>query len=321
MISCIILGMIILEFEKQIFELESKIRELQHLNSPDLNVSDEVRRLKQKLHQSLLDVYERLTPWQEVQIARHPERPQSTDYIKALITDFTPLAGDRNFAEDTAIIAGIGRFRSRSIAIIAHNKGKDTDERIRNHFGMPMPEGYRKAARIMDLANKFSLPILTLIDTAGAFPGIQAEERGQSQAIAACIEKGFSINVPIISVIIGEGGSGGAIAIGVADVVLMLEHAVYSVISPEGCASILWKSADKAEAAASALKLTSHDLLRLNVIDKILPEPVGAAHRDPEEMIETLGKELDRQFSKIGNITKPLQHRKDKFLNIGRIKC
>lgn len=311
--------MIILDFERQIFELESKIGELQHLNSPDLNVSEEVKRLQQKLNKMLLDVYGKLTPWQKVQVARHTERPQTMDYVKGFITDFTPLCGDRNFGDDPAILAGIGRFNGEPIAILGHNKGHETAERVKNHFGMPMPEGYRKAQRIMELADRFSLPLVTFIDTTGAFPGIEAEERGQAQAIASCIEKSFEVNIPIISIVIGEGGSGGAIAIGVANYLLMLEHAVYSVISPEGCASILWKSPDEASTAAEVLKLTAKDMLKFGVIDEIVNEPVGAAHRNASQMITFLSDSLSKALSKVKNIVDPKKHRNEKFLNMGRI--
>lgn len=311
--------MIVLDFERKIFELESKIKELQLLSSPDINVSEEVKNLQKKLQKTLQDVYSKLTPWEKVQIARHPERPQSIDYIDALITNFIPLAGDRKFGEDSSIIAGIGQFNGESVAIIGHNKGKETEERIKNNFGMPMPEGYRKAERIMSLADSFSLPIITFIDTSGAFPGIQAEERGQAEAIASCIEKSFNLSVPMISIIIGEGGSGGAIAIGVANIVLMLEYAVYSVISPEGCASILWKSSDEAVAAAEVLKLTAQDLLKMSVIDGIIKEPIGAAHRNKSEIIKSVGNELSKQLIKAKTITNPKEHREEKFLQIGRI--
>lgn len=310
--------MIVLDFERKIFELESKIKELQLLSSPDINVSEEVKTLQKKLQKTIQDVYSKLTPWEKVQIARHPERPQSIDYIDALITNFIPLAGDRKFGEDSSIIAGIGQFNGESVAIIGHNKGKETEERIKNNFGMPMPEGYRKAERIMSLADSFSLPIITFIDTSGAFPGIQAEERGQAEAIASCIEKSFNLSVPMISIIIGEGGSGGAIAIGVANIVLMLEYAVYSVISPEGCASILWKSSDEAVAAAEVLKLTAQDLLKMSVIDGIIKEPIGAAHRNKSEIIKSVGNELSKQLIKAKTITNPREHREEKFLSMGR---
>jgi acetyl-CoA carboxylase carboxyl transferase subunit alpha len=250
-----------LDFEKPIAELEDKIEELRHLsNSAELNIADEVSRLEAKLDRQLNQVYARLTPWQKVQIARHPDRPHGADFIKGLITDFTPLAGDRAFAEDHAIIGGIGRFREHSVMAIAHEKGADTESRMKHNFGMARPEGYRKARRLMELADHFRLPVLSFVDTAGAYPGIDAEARGQAEAIARAIETCLKIEVPLVATIIGEGGSGGAIALAAGNRVLMLEHAVYSVISPEGCASILWRVADKAQEAAEALKLTAQDL-------------------------------------------------------------
>lgn len=310
--------MIILDFEKKIFELESKIKELQHLNSADIDVSSEVKKLHQKLEKSLTEIYLNLSPWEKVQIARHPDRPQTIDYIKALFTDFIPLSGDRTFGEDSAIISGICKFNGISVAVIGHNKGKETTDRIKNHFGMPMPEGYRKAKRIMKLADKFSMPIITFIDTSGAFPGIEAEERGQAEAIASCIEESFNVSAPIISVIIGEGGSGGAIALGVANTVMMLEHSVYSVISPEGCASILWKSSEEIKTAANVLKITAKDLLELNIIDTIIPEPIGAAHRDPNQAIEITGKTIFNELEKLKKIIDLKKHREERFLKIGR---
>lgn len=310
--------MIILDFEKKIFELESKIKELQHLNSADIDVSSEVKKLHQKLEKSLTEIYLNLSPWEKVQIARHPDRPQTIDYIKALFTDFIPLSGDRTFGEDSAILSGICKFNGISVAVIGHNKGKETSDRIKNHFGMPMPEGYRKAKRIMKLADKFSMPIITFIDTSGAFPGIEAEERGQAEAIASCIEESFNVSTPIISVIIGEGGSGGAIALGVANTVMMLEHSVYSVISPEGCASILWKSSEEIKTAANVLKITAKDLLELNIIDTIIPEPIGAAHRDPNQAIEITGKTIFNELEKLKKIIDLKKHREERFLKIGR---
>lgn len=309
--------MIVLEFEKRIFEIESKIKELRHLNSNNLNVSDEVKKLEQKLEKALKELYKSLSPWEKVQIARHPERPQCIDYVNKIVTDFFPLAGDRQFGEDSAILAGIGRINGEPVVIIGHNKGKEAEERVSNHFGMPMPEGYRKAIRILELADKFSLPVITFIDTPGAFPGIEAEERGQAQAIAASIEKSFNVNVPIISVVIGEGGSGGAIAIGVSDVVLMLENSIYSVISPEGCAAILWKSSDQAQAAANVLKLTAEDLLKMGIIDEIITEPIGGAHRMPDQMITSLQSVIAKYLSKLKNANNLAKHRKSKFLKIG----
>ena len=282
-----------LDFEKPIAELEDKIEELRHLsNSAELNIADEVARLETKLDRQLHQVYARLTPWQKVQIARHPDRPHGMDFINGLITEFTPLAGDRAFAEDRAIVGGIGRFRDIAVMVIAHEKGADTESRVTRNFGMARPEGYRKARRLMRLAERFQLPVLTLVDTAGAYPGVDAEARGQSEAIARAIETALDIRVPVIAAIIGEGGSGGAIALAAGNAVLMLEHAIYTVISPEGCASILWRDSGHAQEAAEALQLTAQDLLRLGVIDRIVPEPLGGAHRLPQEAIAALGDAL-----------------------------
>ena len=292
-----------LEFEKPIAELEGKINELRHLSDGDgINIVEEVSRLQEKLDRLLGETYEKLTPWQKILVARHPDRPHFTDYVATLIDDFTPLAGDRAFADDKAVIGGLGRFNGRSVVVIGHQKGSDTDERVAHNFGMARPEGYRKATRLMKLADRFALPVITLIDTPGAYPGIGAEERGQAEAIARSIETCLGLRVPLVSVVIGEGGSGGAIAIAVANVVMMLEHAVYSVISPEGCASILWRDADKAEDAANALKLTAQDLDGLGVINRIVPEPVGGAHRDPRAMIATLGEALEQTFVELDQV-------------------
>src|SRR5471030_1960701 len=271
-----------LDFEKPIAELEAKIEELRHVGDQGtLNIADEVSRLEAKTDRLLRQTYAKLTPWQKVLVARHPARPHGLDYIGRLIDDFTPLAGDRAFAVDRAIIGGLGRFRGRSVVVIGHEKGDDTDARVRHNFGMARPEGYRKARRLMELAERFGLPVLTLVDTAGAYPGIDAEARGQAEAIARAIDNCLKLRVPLVSTVIGEGGSGGAIALAAGNVVLMLEHAIYSVISPEGCSSILWRSAENTQDAAEALRLTAHDLLRLGVIDAIVPEPLGGAHRGP----------------------------------------
>jgi acetyl-CoA carboxylase carboxyl transferase subunit alpha len=310
-----------LDFEKPIAELEAKIEELRHLSgSGDINIAEEVSRLQAKADRLLEQTYSRLTPWQKVLVARHPDRPHFSDYIAALVTDFTPLAGDRAFAEDRAIIGGLGRFRGRSAVVIGHEKGADTDNRMRHNFGMARPEGYRKAARLMQLADRFNLPVITIVDTAGAYPGIGAEERGQAKAIAQAVDTCLSIQVPLVSVIIGEGGSGGAIALAAANTVLMLEHAIYSVISPEGCASILWRTSDQAQTAAEALKMTAQDLLELGVIDGIVPEPVGGAHRRPQETVSAIGDALERALREL----LPLQRgelialRREKFLEMGR---
>jgi acetyl-CoA carboxylase carboxyl transferase subunit alpha len=279
-----------LDFERPIGELEGKIDELRHLSSDSgLNIAEEVARLETQAERLLRQTYARLTAWQKVQVARHPERPHCLDYIGGLISDFVPLAGDRTFAEDAAIVGGIGRFRGQSVMIVGTEKGADTDTRIKHNFGMARPEGYRKARRLMRLAERFGLPVLSMIDTAGAYPGVDAEARGQSEAIARAIETCLDLRVPLVAAIIGEGGSGGAIAIAAGNTVLMLEHAVYSVISPEGCASILWRDAGHAQEAAEALRLTAQDLLRLGVVDHVVAEPLGGAHRLPQQAIAALG--------------------------------
>ena len=309
-----------LEFEKPIAELEGKIRELRHLSDGDgVNIIDEISRLQEKLDRLLRQTYGKLTPWQKILVARHPERPHCSDYVAALIDDFTPLAGDRAFADDKAVVGGLGRFRGRSVMIIGNEKGADTEGRVAHNFGMARPEGYRKAIRLMKLADRFSLPVITLVDTPGAYPGVGAEERGQAEAIARSMETCLSLKVPLIGVIIGEGGSGGAIALAVANAVLMLEHAVYSVISPEGCASILWRDADKAEDAANALKLTAQDLDELAVINRIVDEPMGGAHRDPQAAIAALGNVLEATLADLETIPADeiKSRRRDAFLAMG----
>jgi acetyl-CoA carboxylase carboxyl transferase subunit alpha len=282
-----------LDFERPIAELEGKIEELRHLSADSgLNIAEEVGRLEAQAGRLLRQSYARLNSWQKVLVARHPERPHCLDYIAGLISEFVPLAGDRAFAEDPAIVGGIGRFHGRSVMVIGTEKGADTESRVTRNFGMARPEGYRKARRLMRLAERFELPVLTLVDTAGAYPGVDAEARGQSEAIARAIETALDIRVPVIAAIIGEGGSGGAIALAAGNAVLMLEHAIYTVISPEGCASILWRDAAHAQEAAEALQLTAQDLLRLGVIDRIVPEPLGGAHRLPQEAIAALGDAL-----------------------------
>jgi acetyl-CoA carboxylase carboxyl transferase subunit alpha len=289
-----------LDFEKQIAALEGKIAELQHLaNGGDLNISSEITKLQQKAVKLLKQTYGGLTAWQKVLVARHPQRPHFQDYVAALIKNFIPLAGDRTFGEDQAIIGGIGRFRGRSVVILGHEKGADTESRLKHSFGMAKPEGYRKAIRLMKLAQQFNLPLVSLVDTAGAFPGVEAEDRGQSEAIARTIEKGLNLIVPFISVVIGEGGSGGAIALATSNTIMMLEHSIYSVISPEGCASILWRDPLKKEEAAEAQKLTAQDLLKLKVIDHIIPEPLGAAHRDKQKTIETVGDYIEESLESL----------------------
>jgi len=311
----------VLDFEKPIAELEGKIEELRRLtDSGDVNVADEVGRLQVKVDKLLRATYAKLTPWQKTQVARHPDRPHALEYINALITDFTPLAGDRCFGEDQAIVGGLGRFRGSSVMVIGNEKGNDTQSRLARNFGMAKPEGYRKARRLMEMADHFGVPILTLVDTAGAYPGVDAEARGQAEAIARSIEASLNVRVPLVSVVIGEGGSGGAIALAAGNTVMMLEHSIYSVISPEGCASILWRSGDAAKDAATALKLTAQDLQQLKVIDQIVPEPLGGAHRNREQTMRTVSMALD---SALGDLS-PLEggvlraRRREKFLEMGR---
>ncbi|EGY01381.1 MULTISPECIES: acetyl-CoA carboxylase carboxyltransferase subunit alpha [Nitrospirillum] len=310
-----------LEFEKPIAELEGKIDELRHLSDGGgLNIADEVRKLEDKVDKLLRSTYAKLTPAQKVQVARHPNRPHCLDYINALITDFTPLAGDRVFGEDRAIVGGLGRFRGRSVVVIGQEKGHDTDTRIRHNFGSAKPEGYRKSQRLLELASRFNLPVITLVDTAGAYPGVGAEERGQAEAIAKSIETCLRARVPIVSAVIGEGGSGGAIAIATADRVLMLEHSIYSVISPEGCSGILWRSNTNAADAAAALRLTAQDLKELGVIDRIVMEPIGGAHRRREETILALGNAIDDSLDSMrgqdgGTL---IARRREKYLSMGQ---
>jgi acetyl-CoA carboxylase carboxyl transferase subunit alpha len=309
-----------LDFERPIGELEGKIEELRHLStSRELNIADEVGRLESTAAQLLRQTYSRLTPWQKVLVARHPERPHAGDYIDSLITEFVPLAGDRAFAEDRAIIGGLGRFRGNSVVVLGTEKGGDTETRLARNFGMARPEGYRKARRLMRLADRFGLPVLTFVDTAGAYPGIEAEARGQAEAIARAIETCLDIKVPLVAAVIGEGGSGGAIALAVGNAVLMLEHAVYSVISPEGCASILWRDGEHAREAAEALRLTAQDLLRLGVIDRIVPEPLGGAHRLPKQAIDGLGQAIDEALQPLLRLdgAKLRAQRREKFLAMG----
>jgi len=309
-----------LDFERPIAELEGKIEELRHLSTTgELNIADEVGRLENSANRLLRQTYSRLTPWQKVQVARHPERPHCLDYIGGLIAEFVPLAGDRAFAEDPAIVGGIGRFRGRSVLVLGTEKGADTESRLKHNFGMARPEGYRKAQRLLRLADRFELPVLTFVDTAGAYPGIDAEARGQAEAIARAIETCLDIKVPLVAAIIGEGGSGGAIALAAGNTVLMLEHAIYSVISPEGCASILWRNGEHAQDAAEALRLTAQDLQRLGVVDRIVPEPLGGAQRAPKEAVDQLGEALDealRPLLALDGVTLRLQ-RREKLLAMG----
>jgi acetyl-CoA carboxylase carboxyl transferase subunit alpha len=311
----------VLDFEKPVAELEAKIEELRHLSDGGrVNIADEVGRLQDKVERLLRHIYGKLTPAQKVLVARHPERPHGLDYIREIVTDFTPLAGDRAFGEDQAIIGGLGRLNGRACVIIAQERGHDTDSRIKHNFGMAKPEGYRKAQRLMRLAEQFDLPIISLVDTAGAFPGVDAEARGQAEAIARSIETCLSVAVPLVACVIGEGGSGGAIAIAAGDRVLMLEHAIYSVISPEGCASILWRDSSHAGEAAAALRLTAQDLLQLGIIDRVIAEPLGGAHREPSEAMKAVRDVLDQSFAELAKIDGRtlLKQRQAKYLEIGR---
>jgi acetyl-CoA carboxylase carboxyl transferase subunit alpha len=312
-----------LDFEKPIAELEGKIKELRHVSASgeEINIADEIGRLQNKVEKLLQNTYSKLTPWQKTLVARHPERPHTLDYIENLIEDFTPLAGDRLYGEDCAIVGGLGRFQGHSVVVMGHEKGHTTQTRVKHNFGSARPEGYRKAQRLMDLAERFNLPIITFVDTAGAFPGADAEERGQSEAIARSIEKCLQVKVPFTSLIIGEGGSGGAIAIACGNDVFMLEHSIYSVISPEGCASILWRSNDYTESAADALNITAQDLHRLGVIDDIITEPLGGAHRSHDNTFASvrsiLEKSIQEQLKHDGGVLKA--KRREKFLAMGRL--
>jgi len=311
-----------LDFEKPIAELEGKIAELRHLSDTDgLNIAEEVSRLQSRVDKDLRSAYAKLTPWQKTLVARHPDRPHAVDYIRALIEDFMPLAGDRLYGEDAAVIGGLGRFKGRSVVVIGLEKGRDTETRLKHNFGMARPEGYRKARRLMELADKFGIPIITFVDTAGAYPGVGAEERGQAEAIARSIQTCLDVRVPLIAVIIGEGGSGGAIALATGNVVLMLEHAIYSVISPEGCASILWRDGEQSKTAAEALKVTAQDLEKLGVIDGIIPEPVGGAHRSPEAVFTAVRDIIDTHLSQLVRIdaAQLRTRRRDKFVQMGRL--
>ncbi len=310
-----------LDFEKPLAEIEGKAEELRAMarQNEEMDVEKEAENLDLKAQEILVDLYKNLTPWRKCQIARHPERPHCKDYIKALFSEFVPLAGDRNFADDQAVIGGLARFGDKPVVVIGHEKGSDTKSRIERNFGMARPEGYRKAIRLMDLADKFGLPVITLVDTPGAYPGKGAEERGQSEAITRSTEKCLQIGVPLISVIIGEGGSGGAVAFATANKVAMLEHSVYSVISPEGCASILWKDAEKMREAAEALRLTADDLYSLGISDQIISEPVGGAHRDPEQAIDAVKSAIASMLSSLKS-KKPkdlISERRKKFLKLG----
>jgi acetyl-CoA carboxylase carboxyl transferase subunit alpha len=311
-----------LDFESSVAELEGKIAELRALAAadPKVAISDEVKSLEKKTAKTLADLYQSLSPWQKTQVARHPERPHALDYIKALTTDYTPMAGDRKFAEDYAIVGGLGRFRGQPIMVIGQEKGSDTQSRLKHNFGMARPEGYRKAVRLMETAEKFGLPVVTFVDTAGAYPGIDAEARGQAEAIARSTDCCLGLGVPVLSVIIGEGGSGGAIAIATGNSVMMLEHAIYSVISPEGAASILWRDAARARDAAAALKMTAQDLKKFGVIDEIIPEPPGGAQRHPAKTISNVDEAVARSLRAFAGVSRDVlrTQRREKFLGIGR---
>jgi acetyl-CoA carboxylase carboxyl transferase subunit alpha len=312
-----------LDFEKPIAELENKIEELRRMTSPpcELNIADEVAKLSGKADSQLRALYAKLTPWQKTLVARHAERPKAARVIATLITEFVPLAGDRAFADDAAIIGGLGKFRGTPVMVIGTEQGTDTESRIKHNFGMAKPEGYRKARRLMELAGRFGLPILTFVDTKGAYPGIDAEARGQAEAIARGIEACLSAPVPLVATIIGEGGSGGAIALAAGNHVLMLEHAIYSVISPEGCASILWRDSTQAPLAAEAMRITAQDLKRLGLIDDIVPEPIGGAHRDPETAMAVLGDAIAQALAPLKGMTPESlkNRRREKFLAMGRL--
>ncbi|ABA03659.1 acetyl-CoA carboxylase carboxyltransferase subunit alpha [Nitrobacter winogradskyi Nb-255] len=309
-----------LDFEKPVAELDSKIDELRALAASGSDISEEISSIEEKAAQALKDLYANLTPWQKTQVARHPQRPHFSDFVKGLITEFTPLAGDRKFGEDEALIGGFGRFRGESICVIGQEKGATTESRLKHNFGMARPEGYRKAVRLMDMADRFDIPVLSLVDSAGAYPGIGAEERGQAEAIARSTDACLSLGVANIAVIIGEGGSGGAIAIATANRVLMLEHAIYSVISPEAASSILWRDSSKAQEAATNMKITAQDLLRFGVIDAILKEPAGGAHRDPAAVIALTGDAIAGALNDLRNLDRDSlrQQRRQKFIDIGR---
>lgn len=311
-----------LDFEKPIAELESKIMELREISDDDAEVSldAEVSKLETKASDNLKKIYENLSPWQKTQVARHPDRPHFSDYINELIDDFTPMAGDRKFGEDHAIIGGLGRFEGQSVMVIGHEKGNTTESRLKHNFGMARPEGYRKAVRLMELADKFDIPVITLIDTAGAYPGIGAEERGQSEAIARSTDCCLGLGVPLVALIIGEGGSGGAVAIASANKVLMLEHSIYTVASPEASASILWRDSAKARDAATAMKITAQDLMVFGVIDGIITEPVGGAHRGTKETIQAAGRAISQALKVLGEMDREAvrAQRHEKFLSIGK---
>lgn len=311
-----------LDFEKNIAEIDERIEGLRHVTGggDDFDLAEEISGLEKKLEKILEQTYDKLTPWQKTQVARHPKRPHCLDYIGGLITDFQLLAGDRLFGEDEAIVGGVGRFRGRSVVVIGQEKGNDIETRLKHNFGMAKPEGYRKAVRLMELADRFNMPVLTFVDTAGAYPGVEGEERGQAEAIASCIDACFALRVPLIATVIGEGGSGGAIAIATANRILMLEHSIYSVISPEGCASILWRDGQEAQKAAEALRLTAQDLRQMGIIDEIIPEPKGGAHRNPTEAVLKTGDAVAGCLAAFDGVDrdKIREDRADKFLKMTR---
>ncbi|HXX26389.1 MAG TPA: acetyl-CoA carboxylase carboxyltransferase subunit alpha [Pseudolabrys sp.] len=311
-----------LDFEKPVAELEAKVEELRALGATgdSVAIGEEVGRLETKAAEALKELYAELSPWQKTQVARHPERPHAVDYIGQLITDFVPLAGDRKFGDDEAIVGGFGRFQGDSVCVLGHEKGSDTESRLKHNFGMARPEGYRKAVRLMEMADHFGIPVISLVDTAGAYPGIGAEERGQAEAIARSTETCLGLSTPNVALIVGEGGSGGAIAIATANRVLMLEHAIYSVISPEGAASILWRDTAKAQEAATSMKITAQDMVRFGVIDGIIPEPTGGAHRDPRAAIASAGEAIGKALSELKALSRDAvrKQRRDKFLAMGR---
>jgi acetyl-CoA carboxylase carboxyl transferase subunit alpha len=311
-----------LDFEKPVAELETKVEELRALASKGdgVSIGEELSKLEAKAAKALADLYANLTPWQKIQVARHPQRPHFSDYVRLLFTEFTPLAGDRAFGEDAAVVGGFARFKGQPVCLIGQEKGWDTDSRLKHNFGMARPEGYRKAVRLMELADRFDLPVISLVDTAGAFPGIDAEERGQAEAIARSTDMSLSLGVPNVAVVLGEGGSGGAVAIASCNKVLMLEHAVYTVASPEASASILWRDATKAQDAATSMKITAQDLLKFGIIDVIVAEPPGGAHRDPETAVRAVGEAVDHALAGLGNLSREqiIDSRAEKFLGVGR---
>ncbi|MBP2160677.1 MULTISPECIES: acetyl-CoA carboxylase carboxyltransferase subunit alpha [Asticcacaulis] len=309
-----------LEFERPIADLEAKIDELSTLSASGTNLDEEIQALRDRSQRLRKDVYAKLEPWQKTMVARHPERPHLVDYINGLIEDFVELRGDRKFGDDQAIVGGLGRFRGQSVVVMGHEKGHDTNSRLKHNFGMARPEGYRKAVRLMEMAEQFGLPVLTFVDTAGAYPGIGAEERGQAEAIARSTEKGLMLKSPFIATVTGEGGSGGAIALAAANRVLILEHSIYSVISPEGAASILWKDGGRAKDAADRMKITAPDLLKMGIVDRVVEEPAGGAHSDREKMIETLGDVLEEELKALSFLTPEqlVAQRSERFYDIGR---